>query len=165
MSFGFNFSLFFFFIIMCVSFFYFFLLVGRLQEKTLKQLAIKSHTYNTHRKPFKSRSFCTEPLKMVKSLHDWSLVFYYFFANPVTIIIWILMKSPFLIAKQPPHQRPPPQHDQPAGSYAHFSLSDQNIYGGMDIVVDFHVQFFVANNYIYRRNIVIFCNRHTLMNL
>lgn len=29
-------------------FFFFFLIAGRLQEKTLKQLAIKSHTYNTH---------------------------------------------------------------------------------------------------------------------
>lgn len=60
-----------------------FLLVGRLQVKTLKQLAIKSRTYNTHmyytkRKPFKSRSFCTEPLKMAKSLHDQSSVFIIF---------------------------------------------------------------------------------------
>jgi len=57
---------FFLFIMRVLIYFFLFLLVGRLQEKTLKQLAIKNHTNNTHWKPFKSRSFCTEPLKIVK---------------------------------------------------------------------------------------------------
>lgn len=154
MSFEFDF-----FLIYYAYLLFLFLLVGRLQEKTLKQLAIKNHTNNTHWKPFKSRSFCTEPLKMVKSLHDWSSVFYYFFQlsnnnylnfNEVPFFNRQITSAPTSTTTTRP---------------AHFSLSDQNIYGGMDIVVDFHVQFFVANNYTNRSNIVIFCNRHTLMNL
>lgn len=68
-------------------------------RKNIKTISCKNPYIYTQRKPFKSRSFCTELLKRAKSSHDRSLGSFLLFFQPTNNNYLNFNEVLFLIAK------------------------------------------------------------------